>query len=87
MLENVQKNAKEFSKALRWLADQVEETHELVIRKSVIDLYVNIAERTPADTGRARAGWHLGFNNDGKVPEPSFDDRGSPVDFQGSRKR
>jgi len=52
-------NADEFSKSLMELASHTEGSIEKVIRKACIDLYRAIVEKTPVDTGRAKASWGL----------------------------
>jgi len=55
-------NANDFASALLALADYAEASVETVIRKACIDLYKMIVERTPIDTGRAKASWSLGID-------------------------
>ncbi len=52
-------NAADFAKALTAMADHVDGSIEKVIRKACIDLYRAIVEKTPVDTGRAKASWGL----------------------------
>ena len=52
-------DAKEFSKALMDLSVYVNGEVAKVIRKACVDLYRRIVERTPVDTGRAKANWQL----------------------------
>ena len=56
---NISNNAADFSNALTALADHTTGSIEKVIRKSCIDLYRSIVEKTPVDTGRAKASWGL----------------------------
>jgi len=56
-------NANDFASALLALADYAEASVETVIRKACIDLYKMIVERTPIDTGRAKASWSLGIDH------------------------
>lgn len=53
---------------------KTEEEALLIVRKVVIDAYSRIVDRTPVDTGRARASWQFGFNTEpgGKVPEGDY---------------
>jgi len=48
-----------FTESLLKFAKLAEDNMEKVIRKACIDLYRLIAERTPVDTGRAKASWGL----------------------------
>ena len=41
------------------LSDYATQGMEKIIRKACIDLYRRIAERTPVDTGRAKANWAI----------------------------
>lgn len=52
-------NAAGFTKSLMALADYAEKSFEKVVRKACIDLFRKIAERTPVDTGRAKASWGI----------------------------
>ena len=56
---NISNNAADFSNALTALADHTTGSIEKVIRKACIDLYRSIVEKTPVDTGRAKASWGL----------------------------
>ena len=56
---NISNNAADFSKSLMALCSHVDGSIEKVIRKSCIDLYRRIVERTPVDTGRAKASWSI----------------------------
>lgn len=59
-------NAADFSKSLMSMCDYVEGSISAVIRKACIDLYRMIVERTPVDTGRAKASW--GLSTTGAAP-------------------
>ncbi len=52
-------NAADFSRSLMDLAHYAEKNIEQVIRKACIDLYRSIVEKTPVDTGRAKASWGI----------------------------
>ena len=67
-VDAIQDNAADFTDALMAMADYVEGAFENVIRKACIDLYRRIAERTPVDTGRAKASW--GISNTSNHEEP-----------------
>lgn len=59
MIDDVPVNAAAFSKSLKALAGYATGNVEKVIRKTCIDLYRRIVERTPVDTGRAKANWQM----------------------------
>ena len=42
----------------------------LTVAQAVFETYRALVERTPADTGRARASWNLGTQPEGTVPPP-----------------
>ncbi|HCY86594.1 MAG TPA: hypothetical protein DHV36_15780 [Desulfobacteraceae bacterium] len=58
-MDTVSENAAGFASSLMALADYVDGSVEKVIRKACIDLYRAIVERTPVDTGRAKANWMI----------------------------
>ena len=66
----VAQNAAEFSRQLVALSQQIRERAELAIKKGVFDLYTRIAERTPHDTGRASASWHLSLDENSSFVAP-----------------
>ena len=55
----ISNNAAGFSRSLMGLMDYVDGSVGKVIRKASIDLYRDIVEQTPVDTGRAKANWAL----------------------------
>lgn len=64
-----------FNAAIQEIARlKAEEEALLIVRKIVIDAYARIVDRTPIDTGRARASWQFGVNAepDGKVPDGDY---------------
>ena len=75
-LENVVTNdVGRFNKALAEIVRlKTEEEALLIVKKVVIDAYARIVDRTPVDTGRARASWQFGINTEpqGKVPEGDY---------------
>ena len=75
-LENVVTNdVGRFNKALAEIVRlKTEEEALLIVKKVVIDAYASIVDRTPVDTGRARASWQFGINTEpqGKVPEGDY---------------
>lgn len=58
-MDAVSGNAADFSESLMAMGDYVEGSIEKVVRKACIDLYRAIVERTPVDTGRAKANWMI----------------------------
>lgn len=52
-------NAAGFAKSLMAMQEYATGNFEQVIRKACIDLYRAITERTPVDTGRAKASWGI----------------------------
>ena len=58
-MNNISTNAADFSRSLMALSDHIDGSIEAVIRKACIDLYRAIVEKTPVDTGRAKASWGL----------------------------
>jgi len=72
-MNNISTNAADFSRSLMAMADYVDGSIEKVIRKACIDLYRAIAEKTPVDTGRAKASWSLSTNYaDDKATEEDY---------------
>lgn len=59
MINDIDGNAAAFSKSLNALANYATGSIEKAIRKACIDLYRRIVERTPLDTGRAKANWQM----------------------------
>jgi len=74
--DNVGKSARRFSAALERLAAFTSGGVEAVIRKTCLDLYKRIVQRTPVDTGRARASWGISNANKGDLAPKGFNDRG-----------
>lgn len=58
-IADIDGNAADFAKSLEKLGEYATTSVEQVIRKSCIDLYRMIIERTPVDTGRAKANWQI----------------------------
>lgn len=79
-MTNISNNAADFSKSLLELADYTTGSVEKVIRKACIDLYRAIVEKTPVDTGRAKASWGLSTNH-------AEDIRNNPDGYTGSEIR
>lgn len=59
MIDDHDMDASEFSDLMIRMAVYAENTIEAVIRKTVIDFYRRIVERTPVDLGRAKASWGI----------------------------
>jgi hypothetical protein len=47
----------EFIQDLNTINRQVQDSIDLIIRKAVIDLWTDLVDQNPVDTGRSRAGW------------------------------
>ena len=62
--DDISNNSAGFSKSLMAMMDYVDGSMEKIIRKACIDLYRRIVERTPVDTGRAKANWALSTSPD-----------------------
>ncbi|MCK4778406.1 MAG: hypothetical protein KAS39_08485, partial [Actinomycetia bacterium] len=60
IIESIQEDAKLFSNSLQELARFCTVNVEAIITKTLIDLFGRIVERTPVDTGRAKANWFMG---------------------------
>lgn len=65
----VARNAKEFTRQLMNLMQHVEGSVSQVIRKACLDLWSNIVESTPVDTGRAKANWSISTEQSSEVYE------------------
>jgi hypothetical protein len=64
------------------MAAQINGDIKKVIRKTAVDLYKNIALRTPVDTGRARANWSIDTNYNPSTQSYNF---GQNADAQSSQ--
>lgn len=51
------------------LAENVAATADIVQRKAALDLFGELIQTTPIDTGRARAGWSMDIRQGANVPE------------------
>lgn len=47
----------EFTADMQQISRQVEDSIDLIIRRAIIDLWADLVENNPVDTGRSRAGW------------------------------
>lgn len=56
---DISSNAVDFAKSVTALSEKLNDSVEKGIRKACIDLYRAIVEKTPVDTGRAKASWGL----------------------------
>ena len=73
-------DASHFADDLLKMADYFNGSFEKIIRKACIDLYRRIVERTPVDTGRAKASWQLAtYHDDYERPDGEY----SASDIQG----
>ena len=80
-------NAAEFGQQLVRLANFHKEQTTAIIKKAVIDLYARVMERTPIDTGRARAGWHLTTDGNSAFVPPDMAGNGfSDIKTRGRAK-
>jgi hypothetical protein len=75
---SIQKDAKAFSASLLNLAKFCTKNFEAIVTKTVIDLFAKIVERTPVDTGRARANWALAMD----VNSPEYADLTDAADWE-----
>jgi len=64
MIDDISNSAAGLSASLKALSDYVDGSMEKIIRKACVDLYRRIVERTPVDTGRAKANWALSTSGD-----------------------
>jgi len=63
-------NIEEFNAGLKKYAAAVERRVHTVVKAAGMNLYTRIVERTPVDTGRAKAGWHIDPRWTAKKPLP-----------------
>ena len=72
-MNNISTNAADFSRSLMAMSVYIDGSIEKVLRKACIDLYRAIAEKTPVDTGRAKASWSLSTHYaDDKATEAEY---------------
>ena len=69
--DKISDSAADFSKSLMTMADYVDGSIVQIVKKACIDLYRRIVERTPVDTGRAKASWGLSIFNSADVATKS----------------
>lgn len=63
-------NTPEFEMSLQQFANKIDANLEDVLRKVSFDLFRGVVQRTPVDTGWARASWNIAFHApDLSVPE------------------
>lgn len=66
-----------FKADLEKFAEQTTLTYNDVIRWVVLSIWTKITDRTPVDTGRARASWNLAVGApDPKIPPPKLPNTG-----------
>ena len=68
-MTDIATNAAEFSRQLDALTDHIEGNITAVIRKACVDLYRRIVERTPVDSGRAKASWSISTTGTDTITE------------------
>jgi hypothetical protein len=52
-----------FNSDLKKFARTVNLDIETVVRKVAFDIYKGVTQKTPVDTGRAKANWNMGYGN------------------------
>ena len=63
-------DSRELQRAISdWAQAAVQDGLDAVVA-AIIDCYGRLVQRTPKDTGRAQAGWHVSGNADDWTPEP-----------------
>jgi len=55
-------NKREFSKQLKELAKKLDISLTTALQKVAVEMYRGVTEKTPVDTGYARASWNLGVD-------------------------
>ena len=55
--------ASRFSIPLQALADKIKVDLETVARKSTLDLFTKVVQRSPVDTGRFKANWNASYGS------------------------
>jgi uncharacterized protein CbrC (UPF0167 family) len=66
-----------FTGDLSKFTDAVEKNHNTVVKKVSFDMASKIIKRTPVDTGRAKANWHVELNNQRMFTTDDTDTRGA----------
>ncbi len=69
MPTDITNNAADFSRLLSDLSVRISGNIGQVNRKACLDLYRRIIERTPIDTGRARANWNIRLRHEDGTTE------------------
>ena len=63
-------NSRELQRAISdWAQAAVQDSLDAVVA-AIIDCYGRLVQRTPKETGRAQAGWHIEGRTDDWAPEP-----------------
>ena len=62
----------QFPEALAKFTKFLELSPQLITERITLDLWNKITEKTPVDTGRARAGWQITLNAPGKSVPPEM---------------
>ena len=60
----------------------IEQRADLIKRKIALEIFSELLQTTPVDTGRARAGWSMGPELTGKVPPKGKSGYGFDVSMQ-----
>jgi hypothetical protein len=59
-----------FSFDLTKFCEKANKSADTVVRKVIFDIFSRIIQRTPVDTGRARAGWQVSINSQATGSDP-----------------
>lgn len=62
----------DFNQALAKFAKFLELSPKLITERVTLDLWNKITDKTPVDTGRARAGWQITLGSPGKELPPAM---------------
>lgn len=81
-LDRMHDSAEAFARSLDVLVNEAMDNASQVIRKTLIDLWQNIVDITPVDTGRLRAGWSISTRFDPNQAPPEGQTSYPPPDAQ-----
>lgn len=78
-------NGHEFNAQLTQFARKIQVAPQKIVKKVAFQLFRRIIEKTPVDTGRARASWNIsiGSVNSVNAPEGKYTDRGTKIGTSG----
>ena len=79
MANEITVNLIPFNADLKKFADQIQVDIVTVTKKVAIEIFTKVTERTPVDTGRARANWNISLGS----PDLSTTPPGTHAEFQG----